>query len=118
MNENANLILLKAKGGASRLIKDLLDDLDLQKVVTRSECTQLLPSALDSPGAYHFRIGPCYLASVFRSLEILMCAVSSLHRPFGSFGENLFFFIGGELEVALRTHTGRDMMIQGAYQIF
>ena len=91
MNENANLVLLKAKGSGSRFIEDLLDDLNLQKMVARSECTQLLPSALDSPCAYHFGIGPCYLPFVFRGFQIFMCAVSSLHRPFGPFDENLSF---------------------------
>ena len=82
MDLYAQVAFLKTHRPGSSIIKDLVDNINFNKMVSRSQGTDLGPAAFLGPGADHAGIGAGQLATFFSSTEISLRCISLAQGPF------------------------------------
>ena len=89
----ADLPFFEAVGRGNGCVEDLLDRLDLEKMVPRSERSELVPSPLQRPVADILRIGPRHDPAVLGRLQIGRRSVSLPHGPGRPLGQYLLLLL-------------------------
>ena len=113
VDQDADLARRQAEGRGGRRVEDLLDDLDLEEVVSRPERPELVLPPLQRPVAHRLRIGARHHPAVLRRLQVGRRAVALPDRPGRPLGEDLPLFLCGEPKRPPGADAGGDVLEEG-----
>ena len=112
-----DLPLPEAEGLGGGLVEDVLDHIQLEEVVARSEGPQLGEPPLAGLVADLGGIGIGHVAVLLGRIEVLLPAVAVLHGPFGAVHEDVLQLLVSDLREALGAESRRDVPVELVHEV-
>ena len=110
VNQHADLSRLKAESRGGGFVEDLLHDLDLEEMVPRPECPELVLPPQERPVAHLLRIGARHYPAVLGRLQVCRRTVAVADGPGRAFDQDLPFLLLGEFQGPPGTNAGGDVL--------
>src|SRR5512136_2698575 len=99
VNKDGDLIFPKSHPLSNLFIKDLCHVSDFNKMVSRTDGSQLVPSSFHRPIRDLFRISAPDTPSLLGVFKVARGSIPPFHGPSGSLSENLTLFFSTEPKI-------------------